>query len=126
MAEGQTYAIEDWCQKHVDAMRPFAELLDQANATQLYVQALALMQQRIDEVDDTLSAQVIADTLTHGGTWNFGSVMAQQHAAVYEQHQLSPETQAYFDELAQTSLQQQQQLEQDSTVSFDEYLAHYR
>ncbi|NCI77823.1 glutamate--cysteine ligase [Acinetobacter kanungonis] len=126
VAEGQTYAIEDWCQKHVDAMRPFAELLDQANATQLYVQALALMQQRIDEVDDTLSAQVIADTLTHGGTWNFGSVMAQQHAAVYEQHQLSPETQAYFDELAQTSLQQQQQLEQDSTVSFDEYLAHYR
>ncbi|MHA3891993.1 glutamate--cysteine ligase [Acinetobacter sp. GXMZU3951] len=123
---GQHYEIEAWCQKHLDAMHPLAELLDQANATQLYTQALQVMQQRIDEVDHTLSAQVIADTLTYGGTWNFGSVMAQQHAAVYEQHQLDPATQAYFDDLVQTSLQQQQQLEQDNAISFDEYLAHYR
>ncbi|MEG0828152.1 MAG: glutamate--cysteine ligase, partial [Acinetobacter sp.] len=52
--------------------------------------------------------------------------MAQQHAMSYEQHQLSPDTLSYFDDLAVQSLQQQQQLEQDSSLSFEQYLADYR
>jgi len=58
--------------------------------------------------------------------WHFGQHLAQQHSSVYEEHQLSPETLAYFEEMSQKSLQQQQQLEQDSSVSFADYLAQYR
>ena len=86
----------------------------------------AAMLARVNEVDETLSARMIEDTLALGGTWSFGSHMAQQHAEEYGQHQLSPETLAYFDEAAQQSLQRQHQLEQEKQVSFEQYLSNFR
>lgn len=118
--------IEVWGQQYVTAMQPLAVLLDQSYATQLYSQALERMMARLHEVDETLSAHMIADTIRHGGTWGFGSYMAQQHAHVYEQHALRPETQTYFDEIAVQSIQQQQQLEQAQGLSFADYVAQYR
>ena len=118
--------IEAWGQHYVTAMQPLAALLDQSYDTQLYSNALTHMMVRLHEVDETLSAHMITDTIRHGGTWGFGSYMAQQHAHVYEQHQLSPETQAYFDAAALQSIQQQQQLEQEHSLSFTDYLAKYR
>ena len=120
------HPIEDWARAQVIKMQPWADLLDATYDTQMYSAALVVMLNRIDEVDETLSAQVIADTLEYGGTWGFGSMMALQHAATYEQHPLSPDTLAYFDGLAGQSLQQQQQLEQDTSISFEQYLADYR
>ena len=118
--------IEAWGQHYVTAIQPLAALLDQSYDTQLYSNALTHMMVRLHEVDETLSAHMITDTIRHGGTWGFGSYMAQQHAHVYEQHQLSPETQAYFDAAALQSIQQQQQLEQEHSLSFTDYLAKYR
>lgn len=118
--------IEAWGQQYVTAMQPLAVLLDQSYATQLYSQALERMMVRLHEVDETLSAHMIADTIRHGGTWGFGSYMAQQHAHAYEQHTLRPETQTYFDEIAVQSIQQQQQLEQAQGLSFADYVAQYR
>ena len=118
--------IEAWGQHYVTVMQPLAALLDQSYDTQLYSNALTHMMVRLHEVDETLSAHMITDTIRHGGTWGFGSYMAQQHAHVYEQHQLSPETQAYFDAAALQSIQQQQQLEQEHSLSFTDYLAKYR
>ncbi|WP_445116884.1 glutamate--cysteine ligase [Acinetobacter sp. WZC-1] len=123
---GVEYSFAAWAQAHIGAMQPLAVLLDQTYSTALYTDALAVMQKRIDHVDATLSAQVIEDTIKHGGTWSFGSFMAHQHLHSYEQHPLSAETRQYFDGLAQSSLQQQQQLEQDTLISFDDYLAGFR
>lgn len=126
LEQGQSYPVEEWAAAYVTAMQPLAALLDAAYETDLYHKAIVLMQQRIEEVDATLSAQMIEDTLEQGGTWAFGSHMAQQHALAYEQHVLDPQTQAYFDQLAPQSLAQQQQLEQDNSLSFTDYLAAYR
>ena len=122
----QSFPIEAWSQSHLEAMQELVVLLDQCYGTTLYSKAMTVMQQRVAEVDDTLSAQMIEDTLEAGGTWGFGSQMAAQHASSYERHQLSAETWAYFDDLATQSLQQQQQLEQDSQLSFEQYLAQFR
>lgn len=119
-------ALKDWAQRHLNAIQACAILLDQMEDTQLYQDAIQIMQQRLDHVEETLSAHVIADTLQHGGTWNFGSVMAQQHVDHYDQHPLGEETKQYFAQLAQTSLQKQAQLEQDNDMSFEQYLAQYR
>jgi glutamate--cysteine ligase len=125
--EGHTItSLQAWAQKHLDAIKDCAVLLDQMSATSLYQDALHIMQQRLDHVDATLSSHVIEDTLKHGGTWNFGSMMAEQHVHRYDQHQLSQERAEYFEQLAQTSLQKQSQLEQDNDTSFEQYLAQYR
>ena len=126
LQNGQSIAIEEWCQQYLSQLQPLAELLDDSYNTDIYSKAMHVMQSRIDEVDETLSARMIEDTLEHGGTWSFGSFMAQQHADVYEQHQLSAETAAYFAEAAEQSLQKQAQLEQDSSISFEEYLKNFR
>lgn len=120
------YAVRDWARQHVNEMQACAELLDESYQTSLYSDALRVMQQRIDDVNQSLSAQVIKDTLTHGGTWSFGSVLAEQHANIYDQYSLSAEKQAYFEQLAQQSRQQQYQLEQESSLSFEDYLAQFR
>lgn len=121
-----SYHIEDWARLYIAKMQDCAHLLDQTYATDLYGSALAVMQARIDEVDETLSAHVIDDTLKHGETWSFGSHMAQLHAESYEQHELSVETLKHFEQLAAQSLQQQEKLEQDTKISFDQYLEQYR
>jgi glutamate--cysteine ligase len=120
------YPIEDWCNRYMQHMHVLAQLLDQTDNSQLYTQAFAKMQSRIDEVDDTLSAQVVADIHDHGGMWYFGSALAQHHTDVYYAHELSAEKLAYFEQLTQQSIQKQQQLEQENTLSFEEYIAAYR
>lgn len=126
LEDNQEYALEAWVRLHLSQMQDLAQLLNQTYTTDLYTQAMLAMQKRIDDVDETLSAQVIEDTMKHNGTWAFGSFMANQHLESYEQHPLSPETLVYFAELTQSSLQQQQQLEQDTSISFDDYLANFR
>lgn len=120
------YPLREWAEQHIQAMQALAEMLNQSYETTLYVDALTVMQQRISDVDQTLSAQVIEDTLQSGGTWSFGSEMAHRHVKYYEQHVLSPETLAYFEQLTASSLQQQQQLEQETDLSFEDYLAKFR
>lgn len=122
----KTMTFQAWAQQHLATIQQCATLLDQANQTQLYQDAIVVMQQRLAHVENTLSAHVIEDTLKHGGTWSFGSVMAQQHVQYYDQHVLNQERKQYFDELAQTSLQKQAELEQDNDMSFRQYLAKYR
>lgn len=124
--EGAKYPIEEWAQIYITAMQPLAALLDQTYSTDIYSKAIQTMSGRIDEVDETLSAHVVADTLKYSGTWSFGSFMAHQHETSYEQHILSPETLAYFDQLADTSLKEQQELENDTQISFEDYLARFR
>lgn len=121
-----SYAIADWLQLHLDAMRPVAAVLDQIESTTIYVDALSVMQQRIDDPKTTLSAQVIDDLLQAGGTWRLGSQLAEMHTQAYQQHHLSDDTQDYFQDLVGASLQQQQQLEQTSQPTFKEYLANFR
>lgn len=122
----KTMNFQTWAQQHLATIQQCATLLDQANQTQLYQDAIVVMQQRLADVENTLSAHVIEDTLKHGGTWSFGSVMAQQHVQYYDQHVLNQERKQYYDELAQTSLQKQAELEQDNDMSFSQYLAKYR
>jgi len=126
MENGQRYMIEDWCNLHLQRMQPLAQLLDQAYETNLYNNAMQAMQIRVDEVDATLSALIVGDIRSHSSMWQFGQHLAHQHSNLYESHRLSKETLKYFNELSQKSLQQQQQLEQDNTISFTEYLAQYR
>lgn len=124
--QGQAYPIEEWCTGYLVKMQPFAAMLNETYQSKIYTDALQCMQARIDEVDDTLSAHMIVDTLEHGGTWGFGSHLAQYHAEQYQQHQVNAKTRAYFEEVAEQSLVSQHQLEQDTTQTFAEYLAQFR
>ena len=119
-------AVVDWIQNKLDDMKAFAEVLDQSAADSIYSEALAEMIHRNQDAEATLSARVIKDTLTYGGTWNFGTHMAFEHCSDYETHKLQQEQVEYFSELAQNSIEQQDRLEQQQDLSFEGYLKAFR
>lgn len=118
--------VSTWLRQHLQHMQGLAELFDQSSGTNLYTQALITMQNRVDDPDKTLSAQVIKDMLAQGGTWKLGAHLAEKHTKEYEQHQLDQDKQVYFDGLVTISKQQQQALEQVSSESFTQYLSQFR
>lgn len=122
----QAIDIESWCSLHLAQLKPLATLLDQTYNSHLYTDGLRQMQGRVDEVNDSLSAMMVGEIRDHGGMWAFGHALMQQHAHFYEQHCISAKKMAWFAGVAKQSLFDQQQLEQDTQISFDEYLAQYR
>ncbi|MBK0063550.1 MULTISPECIES: glutamate--cysteine ligase [unclassified Acinetobacter] len=126
IAQTGEQSVQHWVLQHLEQIQKCANLLDELYQTTLYSDALHIMEQRAQKIEQTLSAQVVEDTLTHGGTWNFGSVLAHNYAEMYNEYELSVEKATYFEQLAQQSLQQQHQLEQESTMSFNSYLAQFR
>lgn len=126
MVDGQAVLIETWAQSYLDAMQSISQLLDKTYNNSIYSDAMAVMQQRVNEVNDTLSAMIVGDTRDAGSMWQLGYSLLQDHEELLSQYPMSEETQQYFANLATQSLQQQQQLEQDNSVSFSDYLAAYR
>ena len=120
------YPIAEWLNEQLQAMQSIAILFDASYQTTLYTEALDLMFVRAKDQSETLSARVIEDMLNLGGTWNMGSYFAKAHSKNFEQHGLSVEKQHYFTELAQQSIQTQQQLEQQTQQNFLEYLKQFR
>ena len=120
------YALQDWLDMHLSQMQRTTALLDEQYQTDVYQSALQTMQQRIHDADDTLSAQVVNDILHAGSTWQFGSQLVQRHRQYYAAHILSNEKRDYFHECAVKSVEKQAQLEQDTSVSFRDYLSSYR
>jgi glutamate--cysteine ligase len=123
---GQAIEIETWVNSYLIQMKPLAVSLDQAHNSTLYSSALNVMQSRVDEVDETYSAQIVKDTIAHNGTWSLGSVLAQQHTEHYQNYPLSDERVKYFDDLTVQSIEQQQKLELECNLNFKEYLKAYR
>ncbi len=115
-----------WATQQLDAMQHAAQLLDQAQGGQAYQQALQVMQQRVDDANQTKSAQILADTHAAGGSWRFGYDKAVEHAATLLQSPITPEVAATFEQLAIQSQQQQVVIEQSDQVGFTEFLAGYR
>lgn len=118
--------LQDWMVQQLDAMQSYAELLDVAQHSTLYRDALAVMQRRCQDVTQTLSAQMLQQTIALGGTWNFGAHLAAQYREFYANHPLRTETQQQLEQIALHSLAQQQQLEAQPQPHFSEYLRPYR
>lgn len=119
-------SLESWLTSHLSQMQAVAAQLNDVYDTQMYTDALAIMQTRVDDPAQTLSAQIVRDILKAGSTWQFGSQLVNQHEAAYHAHQMSDETREYFAECAKESIEKQHQLEQDSTEDFASYLQSYR
>ena len=115
-----------WGLAHLEAMQPYAQQLDAASGARIYQQALQVMQSRLQQVENTLSAQVLAQTVAAGGSWHFGHALAKDYAQAQRTQVLSAPQHEYFKQAAQQSWQDQAVLEQQDQCDFKTYLAPYR
>lgn len=123
--EGE-YLFKPWARQQLEHMQAIAKLMDQGMQQPVYQAALQVMGKRLEHVEQTLSAQVLSDTVTAGGSWRFGHALASRYASQQVEQQLQPEQQQYFSQIAEQSWQAQAHLEQQQQGDFKTYLAPYR
>lgn len=116
---------EDWSHQLFDQLIPVAELLDQGLDNPEHKQALELYRQSIDQPEKTPSAQVLAGVRKAGSFTRFSLELARQQAGELKQEQIDKARQALFSQLTDSSIQQQKDIEQADSISFDQFLAEY-
>lgn len=126
MAPDGEYLFKPWASQQLQQMQAIAYLMDQAMDRPMYQAALQVMSKRLEHVEHTLSARVLTDTVTAGGSWRFGHALASRYAGQQREQALQAEQQRYFRQIAEQSRQAQAQLEQQNQGDFKTYLAAYR
>ncbi|MEI8325209.1 MAG: glutamate--cysteine ligase [Betaproteobacteria bacterium] len=108
-----------------DDMAPFAAMLDSAWSASHYAGALHALRQRIDNPDATPSAQVLAACQAQGGYFPSINQWSQQHKQSLLAQPLDAATSAKFEASVQDSLREQQRIEAQQQVPFEDYVAQY-
>jgi glutamate--cysteine ligase len=126
MQNGQPRLMLDWAEELFADMMPVAQYLDSANAANHYTAALKQFYMGLLDPAQTFSGKLLNQLLAT--QQDNGSFMLQLSAR-YRQ-QLSQEPYQFYSEqqfttAAAQSLLRQQQLEQQDTLSFEDYIAQY-
>lgn len=123
---GKTRAASEWSQEIMDKLQPIAQMLDSHNGDTQYQQALQGEQRKLDNSANTPSAKII-ESLSNRDISFYQ--LAMEHSArnreFFLNQTLSADTSHHYAQLAEQSLQKQQEIEADSSVTFEEYLQNY-
>jgi glutamate--cysteine ligase len=124
--EGKNVGLSDWALQLFADMQQIAEVLDEANDSTNYSQALAAEKQKIMDPSLTPSAQILSQLLDKkidNGT--LGLAFAEQ----YKQQLLDSEYQfmdaQQLTSHAEQSIEKQRVIELQDEISFDEFLKQY-
>ena len=117
--------LSNWMTDHLAAMLPFAALLDEAQGGNDYRASLTLMQTRIEDPEQTLSARVLAKTKSEG-VWGFGYQLAQRYADQFDDAPLPDAIAAEYADYAAQSRIRQNDIENSDTIDFAQYLQQWR
>ena len=105
----------------------FSALLDARHGDSSHSSALAEQAAKLADASLTPSAKVLAALREHGNSFPaFGLAQSQRHAAYFRSHAPGAAENAYFDQLATASLDEQAAMEAAPRIPFDDYVAAYR
>lgn len=118
--------LTDWAKELVDEIGLVAEILDKAGSTSKHTLAV---QAQLAKLSDPLllpSAQVLATMRSEGLSFaEFSLAQSKQHQDYFKRHILSAEQAQAYRALAQSSIAAQRALEQDISLSLDDFIANY-
>ena len=119
-------SLTEWAEELFVGFREIAQLLDEANNTQRYSEAVEKQWLKVVNPDETPSGKWLSELLSQQKD---NGVHGVELAEQYRQSFLSSEYQLFdeatFSEQARLSLSQQAELESADTKSFDEFLTDY-
>lgn len=120
---GQDHALKDWASQIFEQMKPIAALLDRANNTDQYSQALAQEARKVEDPSLTPSGQMLANIVEGDlGNGSYAVNLAEQYRTAFMDHQYQVSDHGLFEARAQQSILEQQQLEASDTLSFEDFL----
>ncbi|WP_415889620.1 glutamate--cysteine ligase [Neptuniibacter sp. SY11_33] len=122
----QAVTLKDWGIELLTEMEKTAALFDQAHGNSQFSEAIKAQKAKLLDPELTPSAQVLKDmqeqNFDHG---DFVMQQAQRHKEALLSEAPSTEMAAMLEELSQSSLVEQQQIEAADQPDFDAYLADY-
>src|SRR5580704_6437759 len=125
--EGRDFPMQDWARELLDAMQGLCELLDHGEPARPYTSALEQQRAKIDDVERTPSARLLADMRQSGESF---FQLAQRMSKLHKDYflDLYPPNErrlAEFAAAAQESHEAQARIEAADDTDFDTYLARY-
>ncbi|HLT03686.1 MAG TPA: glutamate--cysteine ligase [Pseudomonas sp.] len=124
---GQPVELRQWAGELLDAMAPVAALLDQARGGQEHAQALRAQRDKVEDVELTPSARVLASLRERGESFTaFAQRLSHEHARRFLAAPLSAQERAQFEALARESLEAQQRIEAEDEGDFETFVAAYQ
>jgi glutamate--cysteine ligase len=125
--EGRHVPMLQWARELLDAMQGLCELLDQGESARPYSSALEQQRAKIDDVERTPSARLMADMRQSGESF---FQLAQRMSQLHKDYFLGlyPPNErrlAEFAAAATESLEAQARIEAADSSDFDTYLARY-
>jgi len=117
----------EWARELLDGMQGLCELLDQGDSARPYQSALGQQRAKIDDVERTPSARLLADMRQSGESF---FQLAQRMSKLHKDYFLGlyPPNErrlADFAAAARDSLEAQARIESGDKTDFDTYLARY-
>ncbi|MCW8944431.1 MAG: glutamate--cysteine ligase [Sedimenticola sp.] len=124
--QGRDIRLRDWARELLQAMEPVCELLDKWDDAKPYTASLKAQLACVDDPELTPSARMLQEMREQGeGFFHFAKRKSLQHRDFFSG--LVPATERYRLLLAEaeTSIEQQRQLEQPDQQTFAQFLAEY-
>ncbi len=101
-------------------------LLDDVYQTSEHSDVIEHLSKQLDNLDETFSGRIISDIKeTKQGFFPYAMALSREHQSYFNQHPLSPEKMAFYQEEATTSHKKKNEIEQSDTISFEQFLANY-
>jgi glutamate--cysteine ligase len=124
--DGEEVGLQAWATELLARIAPVAALLDeQHNDGQVHAASLAAQQAKIDNPALTPSARVLDEIRASGSSAAFGLRQSELHAAYFRDSALLPAEEQMFEELAASSLAEQEAIERAPAGSFDDFVGAY-
>jgi glutamate--cysteine ligase len=125
--EGRSFPMKDWACELLDAMQGLCEMLDHGKPARPYAAALEQQRAKLDDVERTPSARLLAEMRQSGETF---FELAQRMSKLHKDYFLGlyPPNErrlAEFAAAAQESHEAQAHIEATDKMDFDAYLADY-
>ncbi len=121
--EGKPTKMRSWANDILDDVGNAASILDKIHATSEYSNSVAAQSAKVADPDLTPSGRILKD-MSEGGLsfFEFSLQQSQRHRDYLQDNGLSEASLKMMTEAAEQSIRKQIEIEQQDTMSFDEYL----
>jgi glutamate--cysteine ligase len=126
LQNGKEVLLREWGSSLIDQLAPVTQLLDSANQTDDYSNALAKMSSRIKDAKNTPAAAMLREMEENHETF-FAMSMRKttEHKSHFMTQKLSSLTKNKYKTIAELSIKKQRDIELRDTKPFDDFLADY-
>ena len=118
--------MRDCANNLIGNIKKISQQLDTAHQTTCYTESINIQRKKISDSSLTPAAKVLATMQENNESHiDFALRMSKAHAQQHKSHIVEPQQQQNLLTITEQSIASQQEIEQQDSINFDDFLAHY-